>query len=193
MGASEFTGMRKVTIRDTSTGNTGTFSVLTADKIGSDGITIPLETNEITTSSFAGDITEPNGTNVGSATLSLIPTSIDDLAAIWPQGYDATTGSWQAPIGECILDDVTLTFEKVCDTVGNIILRHAQIALSFELAISRDDTFTAEVMVYPTLSAGSEYGLDDTDGFDVKMIPYQIYNGVYDPSTDEVTFDAVPS
>lgn len=187
MGASEFTGMRKVTIKDTVTGGEGTFVVLTADKIGSDGITIPLETNEITESSFAGDITSPNGTNVGAATLSLIPKSIDDLAGIWPHGYDATTGSWQPPIGECILDDVTIAFEKVCDTVGNIILRHAQIALSFELSITRDDTFTAEVMVYPTLSLGSEYGLDGD--FATKMIPYQIFNGVYDPSTDEVTFD----
>ena len=73
------------------------------------------------------------------------------------------------------------------DTKANVILRHAQIALSFELSLARDDTFTPEVMIYPTLSEGSEYGLagDLADA----MIPYQIYDGVYDPTTDEVTFD----
>lgn len=193
MSASEFTGMRKVTIKDTATGGTGTFVVMNPEKIGSDGFTIALETNEITTSSFAGDTVTPNGVNTSAATLSLIPKSIDDLASIWPNGYDSTTGSWQPPIGGCTLNDVTLAFEKVCDTKGNVILRHAHIALAFELALSRDDTFMAEVMVYPTLSLGSEYGLDDTDGLDTEMLPYQIYNGVYDPSTDEITFDVEES
>lgn len=187
MGASEFTGMRKVTIRDTSTGNTGTFVTLSADKIGSDGLTIPLEVNEVTESSFAGDSVAPNGVNISAATITLIPKSKADLAALWPQGYDETTGSWQPPIGDCIVQDVTLAFEKVCDTKANVILRHAQIALSFELAITRDDTFTPEVMIYPTLSPGSDYGLEG-DLADA-MIPYQIFDGTYDPSTDEVTFD----
>jgi hypothetical protein len=187
MGASEFTGMRKVTIRDTATGNTGDFVVMNPEKVGSDGMSIPLEVNEVTESSMAGDVTAPNGVNVGAATLSLIPKSKDDLAAIWPQGFDATTGSWQPPLGECILSDVTIAYEKVCDTKANVILRHAQIALSFELALARDDTFTAEIMVYPTVSLGSEYGL--AGDFATKMIPYQIYDGVYDPSTDVIAFD----
>lgn len=193
MGASEFTGMRKVTIRDTATGNTGTFVTLNADKIGSDGLTIPLEVNESSESSYAGDSVAPNGINLSAATLTLIPKSVADLAAIWPQGWDATSESWQAPIGDCVVQDVTIAFEKVCDTKANVILRHAQIALAFELNLSRDDTFTPEVMIYPTLSLGSEYGLDDTDGFDTKMIAYQIYDGTYDPSTDAVTFDAEAS
>lgn len=188
MASSDFTGMRKVTIKDTATGGSGTFVVLTADKIGSDGITIPLETNELTESSFAGDITSPGGTNVGTATLSLLPKSVNDLASIWPSGWDATTESWQPPIGGCILNDVTLAFEKVCDSKGNIILRHAQIALAFELSISRDDSFVAEVNVYPTLSPGSEYGLSGS--LATAKIPYQIYNGVYNSTTDVVAFDA---
>lgn len=191
MGASEFTGMRKVTIRDTATGNTGTFVTLSPDKIGSDGLTIPLEVNETTTSSFAGDTVEPNGINLSAATLSLIPKSKDDLIAIWPQGYDETTGAWQPPVGGCTITDVTIAFEKVCDTKANVILRHAQVALAFELALTRDDTFTPEVMIYPTLSLGSEYGLAG-DWAD-QMIPYQIFDGTYDPSTDEVTFDAEES
>jgi hypothetical protein len=147
---SAFTGMRKVTIRDTSTGNTGTFSVFNPSKIGTDGMTIPLETNETTTSSMAGDVVEPNGTNVGAATLQLIPVDKSDLAAVWPQGYDAETGTWQPPIGECIVEDVTIAFEKICDTKENVILRHAKIALSFELALTRDETFMPEVTFYPS-------------------------------------------
>lgn len=68
-------------------------------------------------------------------------------------------------------------------------MRHAQIALAFELALSRDDTFMAEVMVYPQLSLGSEYGLTGNNAN--KMFPYQIYDGVYDPSTDTIDFDDV--
>jgi hypothetical protein len=191
MSASEFTGMRKVTIRDTSTGNTGTFTVQGADKIGSDGFMIALESNEVTTSSFAGDTVSPNGTNLSAATLPLIPLSIDDIAAIFPEGYDSTTGSWQPIIGGCTLNDVTFVFEKVCDTKGNIILRHATVALAFELAISRDDTTMIELSIYPSLSEGSEYGL--AGDLATEMIPYQIFDGVYDPTTDEVDFDVVPS
>jgi hypothetical protein len=187
MGASDFTGMRKVTIRDTSTGSTGTFVVMNPEKIGSDGFTASLETNELTTSSFAGDTVEANGTNINATTVSLLPKDIGDLAAIWPNGYDAATGSWQPPIGGCVLNDVTFAFERVCDTKGNIVLRHAQIGLGAEFAFTRDDSLTIEVSVYPTLSPGSEYGLDGD--LEDQMIPYQMYNGTYDPATDVVTFD----
>ena len=189
MGASEFTGMRKVTIKDTATGGSGTWVVMNPDKIGSDGFTIALETNEVTTSAYSGDTVAPNGVNTSSASLTLIPKSIEDLAAIWPVGYDTTAGSWQPPVGGCTVSDVTLVYEKVCDTKANVILRHAQIALAFELALSRDVTFMVEVMVYPQLSLGSEYGLAGDNASE--MFPYQIYDGVYDPSTDTIDFDDV--
>lgn len=191
MAASEFTGMRKVTIKDTSTGGTGTFIVNTSDKIGSDGFTASLETNELTTSSFAGDIVEPNGTNVSATTISLLPKSIADLAAIWPQGYDSTTETWQPPIGGCTNQDVSFVWEKVCDTKGNVILRHAQIGLSAEFAMTRDDSMTIEVMVYPTLSLGSEYQL--SGDLATEMFPFQFFDGVYDPSTDTIAYDSEAS
>lgn len=191
MSISDFTGMRKVTIKDTSTGGTGTFAVQGPEKIGADGFAATLENNEVTTSSYAGDTTEVNGTNVSAATISLIPKSVDDLAAIWPDGYDETTGTWQPPIGGCTLNDVTFVFEKVCDTKGNIILRHAQVGLGAEFSLSRDDTFMVEVSVYPQPSLGSEYGLAGDKA--TKMYPFQIFNGTYDPSTDAVDFDAVVS
>jgi len=191
MSTNDFTGMRKVTIKDTATGGTGEFVVMNPDKVGADGFTIALEANEVTESSMAGDRVSPTGTNTSAATLSLIPRSIDDLAAIWPQGYDATTGTWQPTLGKCVLSDVTLAYEKVCDSKGNVILRHAEISLAFELALARDDSFTAEVMVYPSWSLGSEYGLAGDLASD--MIPYQVYDGVYDASTDLIDFDAVGS
>lgn len=187
MGASEFTGMRKVTIRR----GAEDFVVFGADKISSDGFRASLETNELTTSSFAGDIVEPNGTNIGGTTITLLPKSIDDLADIWPEGYDPTTGSWQPPIGGCTSTDVTFVFEKVCETKGNVVLRHASIGVGAEFAFSRDDSLSLEVMVYPTLSLGSEYGL--SGDLATELLPFQFFDGVYDPSTDEIDFDAVVS
>lgn len=187
--ANDFTGMRKVTIKNNVTGGTGTFTVFGPEKIGADGLVLPLEVNELTTSTFAGDTTSPNGTNIGTATLSLVPVSIDDLKNVWPTGYDTTTNSWGVPIGGCESSDCTLAFEKVCDTKGNIILRHCAIAAAFELALSRDDAMAIEVNVYPALAPGSEYGL--TGDLADAMFPYRVYNGVYDPSTDTVTYDSV--
>lgn len=187
--ANDFTGMRKVTIRDNTTGGTGTFAVMTPDKIGADGLSSTLETNELTTSSYAGDITSPNGTNIAASTLTLLPTSIKDFKAIWPTGYDEATGTWQPPIGGCTSADATVAWEKVCDTKGNQILRHCQIALSGEFAFSRDDAMAIEVSIYPVLSEGSEYGLSGDKAN--QMFPWQFYDGVYDPATDKVTFDGV--
>lgn len=188
MGKSDFTGMRKVTIRQARVGATpAVFASLTPDKIGADGIMIPMETNELTESTFAGDVLSDNGTNIGAGELTLMPKSIEDLKAVYPNGYDATTGSWAPPIGGCTLSDVTLAWEKVCDTKGNLLLKHCSIGLGFEYTNARDDGFAMTVTVYPSLSPGSEYGL--TGALADETVPYMLYNGVYDPATDRVTFD----
>ena len=191
MGVSEFTGMRKVTIRDTSTGNTGTFIVKNPEDLSADGFMIALETNDVTESSYAGDSVTPVGTNISAATLSVIPHTIEDIGKIFPNGWDATTGTWQPTVGKCVLEDVTFAFEKICDTKGNIILRHAKIAVAFELGISRDDTTVIELKIYPTLSLGSQYGL--AGGLATKLIPFQLFDGVYDPTTDIIDFDNIGS
>lgn len=189
MAINEFIGMRRVTIRNNATGGAGTFNVLTPDKIGSDGLTLSSEVNELTISSFIGDITTDNGVNVNAATLSLIPVSIADLAAIWPDGYDTTTKSWGTPVGGCVARDVDLAFEKVCDTKGAVLLKHCSIAPAFEMAFSRDDAPTIEVNVYPTYQAGSEYGLTGDNA--TQLYPYRFYDGVYDPATGTITYDGV--
>jgi hypothetical protein len=187
MALSQFTGMRKLVIRDNTKGAQATFATLTADKIGSDGITVPLETNELTESSFAGDMTVDNGTNIGTATFSALPKTIEDLKTIWPDGWDETTGSWAPPIGGCTIKDATIAWEKVCDTKANLILKHCSIGLGFELTMTRDDAFTMTVNVYPSLSSGTEYGLTGDNA--TKMFPYMLYDGTYDPTTDTITFD----
>lgn len=187
MAISDFTGMRKLIIRD-NTGTASTFATLTADKLGSDGLTIPLETNELTESSFAGDLVVDNGTNIGTATFSALPKSTEDLKTIWPDGWDDTTKSWGPPIGGCTIKDATLVWEKVCDTKGNIILKHCSIGLGFELANTRDEAFMITVNVYPTLSSGTEYGLSGDNA--QKQFPYLVYNGTYDPTADTITFDS---
>jgi hypothetical protein len=191
MSVSDFTGMRKVTIKDTTTGGTGTFAVIQPENIGSDGFTVALENNEQTSSSYAGDTMSVTATNVSASTIALQPKTIEDLKNVWPDGYDETTGTWQPIIGGCILNDVTFVWEKVCDTKGNVILRHAQIGLGAEFAFTRDDSLGIEVSVYPQPSAGSEYGLAG-DFADVQ-IPFQFFDGVYDSSTDTVDFDSVGS
>lgn len=184
MGASEFTGMRKVTVRTAS----DDFVVFGADKISADGFMAAIETNELTTSSFAGDTVEPNGTNVSATTITLLPKTIADLGDIWPEGWDETQESWQPPIGGCVTKDVTFCFEKVCDTKGNVILRHASVGLGAEFSFTRDDSLAVEVSVYPTLSLGSEYDL--TGDKATQMFPFQFFNGVYDPTTDEIAYDS---
>lgn len=186
MALSDFTGMRKLTIRN-NVGETAVFATLTAEKLGSDGLTIPLETNELTESSFAGDVTTDNGTNIGTATFSALPKSTEDLKTIWPDGWDETTKSWGPPIGGCTIKDATLIWEKVCDTKGNIIMKHCSIGLGFEFANTRDDAFMITVNVYPSLSSGADYGL--TGDSATKMFPYLVYNGVYDPTADTIAFD----
>lgn len=191
MAASDFTGMRKVTIKDTSSGGEGDFYVLPATKIGSDGFMAGLENNEVTTSTFAGDTTSVTGTNISPSTISIIPQSIDDIAGIWPEGYDETQDSWQAPIGGCLNKDVTFVFEKVCDTKANFILRHAEIGIGSEFSVTRDDTTTLEVTIYPQTSLGSEYGL--TGDKATEYFAWQIFNGVYDPATDTIAYDSEAS
>ena len=186
MAKDDFTGMRKVTIRYGDGEND--FVVFGADKISADGFTAALENNEVTVSSYAGDVTSVSGTNVSTATLTLIPKNIADFGDIWPEGWDATTESWQPIIGGCSSSDVTLAFEKVCDTKGNIVLRHAQIGSGAEFGHTRDDALTLEITVYPQLSEGSEYGL--AGDFADKLIPFQYFDGLYDPSTDTVAFDS---
>lgn len=185
MALSDFTGMRKMTIRDNSQ-TTATFATLTADKIGSDGLTIPLETNELTESSFAGDAVTDNGTNISAAEVQVLPKSVKDLSILFPDGYDETTGSWGPPIGGCTIKDATVSWEKVCDNKANIILRHCSIGLGFELVNSRDDAFAITVTIYPQLSPGSDYGLAGDNA--TKQFPYLMYNGTYDPTLDKITF-----
>lgn len=186
MALSEFTGLRKATLRLAD----ASFDVFTPDKISADGFTAALETNEGTYSSFEGDETYAIGTNVNPLTLAVYIKSIDDLRKIWPSGFDETTESWQPITGGCNLDDVTFVFEKVCDTKANFIARHCAIGLGFEMPLNRDDTFMAEVTIYPTKSEGSEYGL--AGDLATAMIPWQVFNGAYDPLTDLVAFDSVP-
>lgn len=189
MSVNNFIGMRRVTIRNNTSGASGTFNVLTPDKIGSDGLTVSTEVNELTIGSFAGDMVMANGINVNAATLSIIPVSVADLAAIWPEGYDETTHSWGVPIGGCAATDTDLVYEKVCDTKGNIILKHCSIAPAFEGQFSRDDAFTIEANIYPSLSAGSEYGLTGDNA--AVLYPYRFYNGTYDPATGVIAYDVV--
>lgn len=187
MSASDFTGMRKVTVRNSD----GSFVVFAADKISSDGFVATLETNELTTSSFAGDTVEPNGTNISATTITLLPKNVADLGEVWPDGWNETLESWQPPIGGCISKDITFVFDKVCDTKGNIILRHASIGLGAEFSFSRDDSLMLEVSVYPTLSPGSDYDLGGDQA--TQMFPFQFFDGTYDPATDEIAYDSETS
>lgn len=190
MGVNDFAGMRQAIIRNNATGAAGSFNTLTPDKIGSDGLSFATETNEMTTSSFAGDRTTDNGTNLSASTLSVIFESVEDLAAVWPEGYDEATGSWGSPIGGCSTKDADVAFEKVCDTKGNILFKHCSVATAFSGSISRDEAFTVEVNIYPQLSPGSEYGLSGDAA--TEQFPFRFYDGRYDPSTGTVTYDAAP-
>lgn len=188
MALSDFIGMLKLTIRDNTT-ETPKFVVLGANQLGSDGLSISDSANEITIGTFAGDVTLPNGIATSAGTATVIPLKTADMGKLFPQGFDATTGTWQMPIGGCDALDADVVLEKVCDTKGGLIFRHAQISPAFETSRTRDDVFQVAIQFYQTPSLGSEYGLTGDNAN--KQFLRQMFDGTYDPTTGKVTFDPV--
>lgn len=187
MASTSFTGPRKLTLRD-NTQSTPTFVVLNANQIGSDGIDIEDETNEISLESFAGSITLPNGIKTKAGKLTAIPMTVADLGKLFPAGLDAQSGSWSMPFGGCDLLDTDIVFEKICDTKSNLIIKHAQISMAHATKIDFKDVFSVDVNFYQTPSLGSEYGLTGTNA--TREFLRQYFDGTYDPTTGKVTFDA---
>jgi len=187
MAMSDFTGQRTLTIRD-NTATTPTFVVLGANQIGSAGIVSEEDPNEITLATFAGDITLPNGLKTKASTVVVLPLTTADMGELFPQGFDAATGSWAMPIGGCDALDSDIAFEKVCDTKGNVLYKHVAISPAHKLEIARDNIYEVELKFYETPTLGSEYGLTGDNA--TKEFLRLIYDGTYNPTTGTVTFDA---
>ena len=193
MPTNKYSGLRQVTISIKPAGaTTRQVSVLIGNQIGSDGLNLPSDAIEQTQESFAGTERTPVGTELKTGTLSLIPYSIEDKGKMLPMGYDAATNTWNFFDGACNLGDATIAFERVCPnsdgTHGvNILLRHAEISIAHTLDITRDKQPVLQLSIYPHSTPSSGYGLTGANA--TLNQSRQEYYGVYNGTTDTVTYD----
>lgn len=184
----DWSGLRKLTIvtytPDASGKSVGTSHVIIGDEIAADGLDLSLEANEQTIGSFNGDVTVPNGVNLGASTLSITPRSLETLEDFFP-GAAFTSGRAMglAQSATCSEGDVTIAFEKVCPgadgAVGvNYLLKHVQLTMGLEHDITRDDGFQLDLSFYPTWSPRSEYGETDSAKASI-LVPGIAYYGSY--------------
>ena len=191
----QFNGLRKATLSwKASGGTTRTSVVIIGNKVGLDGIEMSIDPIEQSEESYTATVTHPVGVEIKAATLNIIPFSVSDIAGVLGDGYDPTTGSWNLFADGCNVSDVTLAFERVCPNPdgthgANLIFRHVTVSNAINLNLKRATTSTLALKFYPQLALASDYGL--TGANSGRMQAMQLYNGIYDPTTDEITYDTV--
>lgn len=190
----KYDGMRKMTISSKQSDGTRKVAILLGNKVGADGLDLDVNPIEQSIESYQSTHSVPVGVELKPATAHLIPYDIEDKGAILPVGYDAKTNTWNAVMEGCNLSDVTVTFEKVCKnsdgTNGvNYIFRHAQLSVASKMSVKRATTTQLDLAIYLTPVPGSEYGLDGD--LSSLMMAWQEYYGIYDGTTDKVTYDPV--
>jgi len=191
MSLTDFTGQRKLTIRDNTSTGTPKFVVFPANKLSASGLETDDAPNEVKMSTFSGDYTFPNGVSTKAGTLSVIPLSVADMGVLFPAGWDATTASWGMPTGGCDSLDVDIVLEKVCPDAdgvsrGNWITKHAQLSPAFKTQLNRDDVFEVAVSFYKIPTLGSEYGIAGAGATETFL--QRMFDGTYDPTTGTVTY-----
>ena len=193
MPTNKYAGLRQVTISlQTAGSKTRQVSVLIGNQIGPDGLNLPADTIEQTQESFASTERTPVATELKTATLNLIPYSIEDKGKMLSMGYDATTNTWNFFEEACNLGDATIAFERVCPnsdgTHGvNVLLRHAEISIAHTLSITRDKQSVLQLSVYQHFTPASEYGITGPNA--TLNMARQEYYGKYDGVTDTVAYD----
>lgn len=193
MPTNKYSGLRQVTISIKTAGSTTRqVGVLIGNQVGSDGLNLSADTIEQTQESFAGTERTPVGVELKASTLSLIPYSIEDKGKMLPMGYDAATNTWNFFEGACNLGDATIAFERVCPnsdgTHGvNFLLRHAEISIAHTVGITRDKQTVLQLSIYPHFTASSGYGITGANA--TLNQSWQEYYGVYNGTTDTVTYD----
>ena len=193
MPTNKYSGLRQVTISIKTAGSTTrTVGVLIGNQVGADGLNLSADTIEQTQESFAGTERTPVGVELKASTLSLIPYSIEDKGKMLPMGYDAATNTWNFFEEACNLGDATIAFERVCPnsdgTHGvNYLLRHAEISIAHTVGITRDKQTVLQLSIYPHFTPSSGYGITGANA--TLNESWQEYYGVYNGTTDAVTYD----
>ena len=193
MPTNKYSGLRQVTISIKTAGSTTRqVSVLIGNQIGSDGLNLPADAIEQAQESFAGTELTPVGVELKASTLSLIPYSIEDKGKMLAAGYDAASNTWNFFQGACNLGDATIAFERVCPNADgthgvNVLLRHAEISIAHTLDITRDKQPVLQLSIYPHFTASSGYGITGANA--TLNQAWQEYYGVYNGTTDAVTYD----
>ena len=193
MPTNKYSGLRQVTISIKTAGSTNRqVGVLIGNQVGADGLNLSADTIEQTQESFAGTERTPVGVELKASTLSLIPYSIEDKGKMLSVGYDAATNTWNFFEEACNLGDATIAFERVCPnsdgTHGvNFLLRHAEISIAHAVGITRDKQTILQLSIYPHFTASSGYGITGANA--TLNQSWQEYYGVYDGTTDAVTYD----
>lgn len=184
MAKSDFQGAFSVIIRDNKA---NTFASFVPLNVGSDGLDDAPDINEVTIDSMSGGIDADNGINLHAVNLTLLPTSVEMLGKIFPNEYDATTGSWGYDFGGCNVGDADIAIVKQCDSKATTVYKHVSISPVFEYQRDRDDVLTVQISFYPNPSPKSEYGV--TGDKATQVTPFLVFDGTYDPSTGTITFD----
>lgn len=193
MPTNKYSGLRQVTISIQTAGSTTRqVGVLIGNQVGADGLNLSADTIEQTQESFAGTERTPVGVELKASTLSLVPYSIEDKGKMLPMGYDAATNTWNFFEEACNLGDATIAFERVCPnsdgTHGvNFLLRHAEISIAHTVGITRDKQNVLQLSIYPHFTASSGYGITGANA--TLNESWQEYYGVYNGTTDAVTYD----
>lgn len=193
MPTNKYSGLRQVTISIQTAGSTTRqVGVLIGNQVGADGLNLSADTIEQAQESFAGTERTPVGVELKASTLSLVPYSIEDKGKMLPMGYDAATNTWNFFEEACNLGDATIAFERVCPnsdgTHGvNFLLRHAEISIAHTVGITRDKQNVLQLSIYPHFTASSGYGITGANA--TLNESWQEYYGVYNGTTDAVTYD----
>ena len=193
MPTNKYSGLRQVTISIKPAGDTTRqVGVLIGNQVGSDGLNLSADTIEQTQESFAGTERTPVGVELKASTLSLIPYSIEDKGKMLPMGYDAASNTWNFFEDACTLGDATVAFERVCPnsdgTHGvNFLLRHAEISIAHTVGVTRDKQTVLQLSIYPHFTPASNYGITGANA--TLNMAWQEYYGVYNGTTDAVTYD----
>ena len=197
MPTNKYSGLRQVTISIKPSGaTTRQVGVLIGNQVGADGLSLSADAIEQTQESYAGTERTPVGVELKASTLSLIPYSIEDKGKMLAIGYDATSNTWNFFEEACDLGDATIAFERVCPnsdgTHGvNFLLRHAEISIAHTVGVTRDKQTVLQLSIYPHFTPASEYKITGANA--TKNMAWQEYYGVYNGTTDAVTYDTKAS
>lgn len=190
---SEFTGVRKLILSGQVAGSTTRrVTTLIGDVVSTDGISSPFDSTELKQEGQATTSSVPIGVEAKQGTINLLPYSMNDMKMINPDGYDEVTDSWALFAQSCSMSDLTIAFEKACvnadGTHGiNYLWRHAILSPAFNLAAAINKQLALAVPFYPQFTPGSEYGY--TDAKSTLPTAVQFYKGLYDGTTDKITYD----